>query len=140
MKGPVLLLTAALAVIALLALAGWARHRALVRGPGRFDGTLVRPDGRRRRVVGCYGPRRLTLADRVVPEHVLWRGERWRLEIERAPGGTAGRTLLHLADPAGGAEPVVLDVDEAVAGAVRAWAEAGSSMAGQSWWHEPGRG
>ena len=62
MQGPVLLLVAASAVLALLALAAWMRHRTLMSSPGAFDGVVVGEGGRRRRVVGRYGEDLLGLA------------------------------------------------------------------------------
>lgn len=139
MRGPVLLLSGALAVFALLALAGWARHRALVRGPGRFAGVLVTDGGRRRRVVGCFRSNELVLSHHLLPERRLWAAERWRLEVDRLPAAEAGRTRLRITDASGRSDDAVdLEVEDDVAGAVRAWTEAGPSQAGQSWWRPPG--
>lgn len=136
MQGPVLVLVAASAVLALLALAAWMRHRTLVSSPGAFDGVVVGEGGRRRRVVGRYGEDRLSLASRWLPERTCWSARRWDLEITRAPAETAGRTRLEIGT-AGAA--VTLEVEDAVAGALRAWSESGPSQAGHSWWHPPGR-
>ena len=134
MRGPVLLLSGALR-----ALAGGARHRALVRGPGRFAGVLVTDGGRRCRVVGCFRSHELVLSHHLLPERRLWSAERWRLEVDRLPAAEAGHTRLRITDASGRSDDAVdLEVEDDVAGAVRAWTEAGPSQAGQSWWRPPG--
>lgn len=140
MKGPVLLLVAASAVLALLAFAAWMRHRALVASPGVFDAVFVGDDDRRRRVVGRYGEDRLSLAPRWLPERPCWSARRWDLDITRRPAEVAERSRLEIGGAGSAADAVVaLEVDDAVAGAVRAWAEAGPSQAGHAWWHPPGQ-
>ena len=134
-----LLLVAAPAVLALLVLAAWLRHRTLVASPGAFDGVLVGDDGRPRRVVGRYGEDRLSLASRWLPERTCWSARRWALEISRAPAGTAGCSRLEIGATGGVGAAVTVEVDDAVAGALRAWSESGPSQAGHSWWHPPGR-
>lgn len=141
MKGPTPLLLGALAAIVLLAVLAGARRRALLRAPGAFPAALLTPDGRRRGVIGRYDQAVLELASPWLPGRRAWRVARHRLEIERLPEPPApGRALLRVHEAgAAPAQPFVLDVDEADAGAVRAWAEAGPSQASQSWWRAPGQ-
>ena len=136
MRGPVLVILAgALAAIMLLAAAGVMRHRALLRAPGSFPGLALTEDGRRRRVVGRYDERLLVLSGIVPAARRAWRGERWSLQIDRVPGGAPeGQTLLQVR---GGSAPLRLQVDEAVAGALRAWCEAGPSPAARHWAGDP---
>lgn len=133
MKGPVLiLLWGALAVAGLLAAAWWVRRRALLRQQGAFPAVAVSATGARRRVVARYDERCLTLHAWWPARGSAWRGTRWALQMDRVPeAGAAGEAVL---DVSGGTSAVRLHVDEADAGALRAWCEAGPSQAGHSWW------
>ena len=137
MRGPVLIvLVGVLAVLGLLAVAGLVRHRALLRAPGSFPGIAVTGRGRPRRVIGRYDERVLVFNGFMPAGPLAWRGERWALQMDRVPDAAPeGQTVL---DVRGGSEPVRLTVDEADAGALRAWCEAGPSQAAQLWWRGDG--
>lgn len=132
MRGPALIvLTGVLAAILLLAIAGLMRRRALLRAPGAFPAQAHTRTGRRRRVIGRYDQRSLVLQGFWPVGPLAWRGERWGLELDRVPDAAPpGQAML---DVRGGSEPVRLLVDEADAGALRAWCEAGPSRAAQFW-------
>lgn len=141
MKGLVLLLFGVLAVCALLVLLVGARRRALLRAPGAFPAWVVDESGRRRRAVGRYDAERLWLTGRWRLSRTRWATARHLLDLNRLPQSPEpGRVRLGVGETDRPDGPsLVLEVDEADAGALRAWAEAGPSHACRSWWRAPGQ-
>ncbi|XNZ00836.1 DUF2550 family protein [Micrococcus luteus] len=134
MRGPVPVLVAVAAGVILL-LVWLIRRRALMASPGTFPAVATDPRGRRHQVIGRYDDETLRLFHRdsfiVRP---AWSAQRCGLDLERVESAglpeTAVRIQVSEADVS-----FTLDLDEADASGLRAWIEAGPSLASQPWWN-----
>lgn len=137
MKGPVLVIAAATAGAILLA-AWLIRHRALLASPGTFPAVGTDSHGRRHRVIGRYDDDTLRLFRRAsFAVRPSWSAQRCGMDLERvvAQDLPEASVRVRVTD----AEvSFTLDLDAADASGLRAWIEAGPSMASQPWWN-PGR-
>lgn len=134
MKGPVLVIAAVTAGVILLVV--WLiRHRALIASPGTFPAVGTDRRGRRHRVVGQYDDGTLRLfRSRSYKVRPAWSAQRCGMDLERVQADDLPETAVRVrvTDPR---VSFTLDLDAADASGLRAWIEAGPSLASQPWWN-----
>ncbi|GEM_PF-1203876 len=134
MKGPVPVIVAVAAGVILL-LVWLIRRRALMASPGTFPAVGTDSRGRRHHVIGRYDDETLRLFHRdsfvVRP---AWSAQRCGLDLERVEAEGLQDTTVRV-QVSESAVSFTLDMDEADASGLRAWIEAGPSLASQPWWN-----